>query len=116
MAYEAKTKSAPLPVGWLGTVVPEARRVEAARLLQIFGEVTEINWRATRLRNQQGNVTIMPNSKLAAAQIVNFNYPGPRYRAQIELTIDARVPPGRAAELIIAAAEAREAAPRRSAS
>ena len=40
MAYEAKTKSAPLPVGWLGTVVPEARRVEAARLLQIFGEVT----------------------------------------------------------------------------
>lgn len=66
----------------------------------VIGEVTEINWRATRLRSQQGNITVMPNSKLAAAQIVNFNYPGPRYRTQIELTVDARVPPERVARML----------------
>jgi Domain of unknown function (DU1801) len=40
MAYVAKTKSAPLPAGWLAGVEPEARRREAVRLLQIFDAAT----------------------------------------------------------------------------
>ncbi|NJM81316.1 MAG: DUF1801 domain-containing protein [Tabrizicola sp.] len=41
MAYDAKTRPAPLDeAAWLAGVAPETRRDEAARLLTIFREVT----------------------------------------------------------------------------
>lgn len=69
-----------------------------------IGQVIEMNWRATQLRSPQGNTIILPNSKLAAAQIVNFNMPTPRHRSVITLTLDARVPPGAARDVLERAA------------
>ncbi|MBL8696959.1 MAG: mechanosensitive ion channel [Alphaproteobacteria bacterium] len=68
------------------------------------GQVVEMNWRATQLRSPQGNSIVMPNSKMAAAQIVNFNLPTPRHRSAIELKLDARVPPGVARDVLERAA------------
>jgi small-conductance mechanosensitive channel/CRP-like cAMP-binding protein len=70
----------------------------------LVGKVEEINWRATRLRSADGNTVVLPNSKLAAAQIVNFDTPVPRYRASVLVPLDARVPPGVAKEALAAAA------------
>jgi len=70
----------------------------------LTGQVVEINWRATRLRTADGNTVVMPNSKLAAAQIVNFDEPAPLYRASLQVPLDARVPPGHAKEALVAAA------------
>jgi small-conductance mechanosensitive channel/CRP-like cAMP-binding protein len=70
----------------------------------LVGQVQEINWRATRLRSADGNTVVMPNSKLAAAQIVNFDFPAPRYRASVSVPLDARVPPGVAKDALAAAA------------
>ena len=70
----------------------------------LTGQVVEINWRATRLRTADGNTVVMPNSKLAAAQIVNFDEPAPLYRSSLQIPLDARVPPGRAKEALVAAA------------
>ncbi len=39
------------------------------------GYVTDINWRATTLTMLAGNVIIIPNSKLAQANVTNFNLP-----------------------------------------
>ncbi len=69
-----------------------------------IGQVIEMNWRATQLRSPQGNTIILPNSKLAAAQIVNFNMPTSRHRGVITLTLDARVPPGAARDVLERAA------------
>lgn len=68
------------------------------------GLVVEMNWRATQLRSPQGNTIVLPNSKLAAAQIVNFNMPTPRHRSEIQVSLDARVPPGVARDALERAA------------
>jgi small-conductance mechanosensitive channel/CRP-like cAMP-binding protein len=70
----------------------------------LTGQVVEINWRATRLRTADGNMVVLPNSKLAAAQIVNYDDPAPRYRTAIQVPLDARVPPGVAKDALVAAA------------
>ncbi|MDP3064127.1 MAG: mechanosensitive ion channel [Chloroflexota bacterium] len=41
------------------------------------GSVEEIGWRTTKLRHWQGNLIIMPNSKLAEAIVTNFDAPEP---------------------------------------
>jgi CRP-like cAMP-binding protein len=66
--------------------------------------VTETNWRATRLRSPEGNAIIMPNSKLAAAQIVNYAYPSTRYQSGVKIVLDIRVPPERASAALCAGA------------
>lgn len=68
------------------------------------GFVVEMNWRATQLRSPQGNTIVLPNSKLAAAQIVNFNMPTPRHRSEIGIGLNARVPPGLARDVLERAA------------
>lgn len=70
----------------------------------IVGQVTETNWRATRLRSAEGNAIIMPNSKLAAAQIVNYDYPSSRYQSSVKIVLDIRIPPERAAAALRAGA------------
>lgn len=70
----------------------------------LVGNVQEINWRATRLRSADGNTVVMPNSKLAAAQIVNYSAPVARYRSSVLVPLDARVPPGLAKDALAAAA------------
>lgn len=69
-----------------------------------IGLVTEMNWRATQLRSPQGNTIVLPNSKLAAAQIVNFSMPTPRHRSEIAVALHARVAPGAAHEVLERAA------------
>jgi small-conductance mechanosensitive channel len=39
------------------------------------GAVTDIGWRTTRIRLQPNNVVIIPNNKLAQAQIINYSLP-----------------------------------------
>jgi len=70
----------------------------------LAGQVVEINWRATRLRSGEGNTVVMPNSKLAAAQIVNYDLSMSRYRAVLNVPLDARISPGLAKEALAAAA------------
>lgn len=69
-----------------------------------IGLVVEMNWRATQLRSPQGNTIVLPNSKLAAAKIVNFNMPTPRHRSEIAIGLNARVPPGVARDVLERAA------------
>lgn len=68
------------------------------------GRVTEMNWRATQLRSPQGDTIVLPNSKLAASQIVNFSMPTPRHRSDISVALSARVAPGAAIDVLERAA------------
>lgn len=39
------------------------------------GSVVEVSWRATKLRTREGNLVILPNSKVAAEAITNYSEP-----------------------------------------
>ncbi len=56
--------------------------------LGTWGDVVEIGTRSTRIRTRDNRLVIIPNSAIAKDQIVNYTYPDPRYRVQIEVGID----------------------------
>ena len=49
------------------------------------GEVTEITWRATRIRTRHGNQVIVPNGELAKAAIINYSEPASPTRIEIDI-------------------------------
>jgi len=62
-------------------------RIEIAGL-GTWGDVVDIGTRSTRIRTRDNRLVIVPNSAIAKDQIVNYSYPDPRYRVQIEVGID----------------------------
>jgi small-conductance mechanosensitive channel/CRP-like cAMP-binding protein len=67
-------------------------------------EVAEINWRSTRLRNNDDVSFDIPNSQLAKATIVNLYYPSPKHAARVRLSVDHRVPPNEVKDAMLQAA------------
>jgi small-conductance mechanosensitive channel/CRP-like cAMP-binding protein len=57
------------------------------------GEVTEITWRATKLRTRQGNQVIVPNGELAKAAIINYSEPASPTRIEVEVGTHYNNPP-----------------------
>jgi small-conductance mechanosensitive channel len=73
-----------------------------------FAEVMEINWRSTRLRNNDDIFLDIPNATIAKNTIVNINYHTREYALRMRVGIDYKVPPNRVkAVLHHAAATAR---------
>ena len=56
--------------------------------LGTWGDVVEIGTRSTRIRTRDNRLVIVPNSAIAKDQVINYSYPDPRYRVQIEVGID----------------------------
>jgi small-conductance mechanosensitive channel len=55
--------------------------------LDTWGDVVDIGLRSTRIRTLDNRMVIVPNISISSSQIVNYTYPDPQYRIQIELTI-----------------------------
>ena len=49
------------------------------------GLVSEITWRATKIRTKAGNFVIVPNSVLARDRIVNYSEPSPYTRIEVKV-------------------------------
>ncbi|WP_042444953.1 mechanosensitive ion channel family protein [Azospirillum sp. B510] len=71
---------------------------------KISGQVLEISWRTTRVRDFMGDLVIFPNSKFSAFTITNFSQPEANSFRFVTLTLDARVPLARATRILQAAA------------
>jgi MscS family membrane protein len=56
--------------------------------LGTWGDVVDIGTRSTRIRTLDNRLVIVPNSAIAKDQVVNYTYPDPRYRVQVEVGID----------------------------
>jgi len=67
-------------------------------------EVTEINWRSTRLVNNDQISYEIPNSEIVKNRIVNLNYPTPEHAVRMRIGLDYDVPPALAKETLLAAA------------
>jgi small-conductance mechanosensitive channel len=51
------------------------------------GKVTDIGWRTTRLRDGNGNVVVIPNTKITSGILVNYNLPDPRVAADVAVMV-----------------------------
>jgi small-conductance mechanosensitive channel len=58
------------------------------------GRVTEITWRATRLRTKTGNYVIVPNNIISKEAIINYSEPSAPTRLFVEVGASYLTPPG----------------------
>ncbi len=71
---------------------------------EVEGLVIDLNWRTTRIRTRNGDMVVIPNSQLAAANIVNYSAPEPLHRIVVSLQVAFANPPTLAKEMLLAAA------------
>mgnify|MGYP001826872879 CR=1 FL=1 len=55
--------------------------------LNTWGDVVEIGMRTTKIRTRDNRMVIVPNSEISNNQVVNYTYPDPRYRVQVDIGI-----------------------------
>ena len=55
--------------------------------LGTWGDVVDIGLRSTRIRTRDNILVIVPNSKIGTDQVINYSYPDPQYRIQMEIDI-----------------------------
>jgi small-conductance mechanosensitive channel len=61
-------------------------RIEISEL-NTWGDVVEIGTRTTRIQTRDNRMVIVPNSKIGKSQIVNYSYPDPHYRLQVDFLV-----------------------------
>ncbi len=64
-------------------------------------EVTEINWRSTRLVDNDRVSYELPNSEVVKNRIVNLNHPGAEHGVRLRFGLDYDTPPALAKEVLI---------------
>jgi small-conductance mechanosensitive channel len=68
------------------------------------GEVVDINWRTSRIRDRNGDIIVVPNSQLANASLVNHTSPQPLHRVVVSLQVAFANPPTLAKDMLLDAA------------
>ena len=67
------------------------------------GMVSEITWRATKIRTKAGNFVIVPNSALARDSITNYSEPIPETLIDLDIGASYDIPPNRVKATILEA-------------
>jgi MscS family membrane protein len=55
--------------------------------LGTWGDVVQIGTRTTRVRTRDNRMVIVPNSTIGKSQVINYTYPDPHYRVQMDIGI-----------------------------
>jgi MscS family membrane protein len=55
--------------------------------LNTWGDVVDIGLRSTRIRTRDNRMVIVPNSSISKNQVINYTFPDPRYRVQIDIGV-----------------------------
>jgi small-conductance mechanosensitive channel len=67
------------------------------------GQVVEINWRATRIRDRNGDTVVIPNSQIAKSRVTNHSLPERAHPSSISIDIDADSPADEVGKILISA-------------
>jgi small-conductance mechanosensitive channel/CRP-like cAMP-binding protein len=70
----------------------------------VVGQVVEIDWRATRLVTRDNVSVVIPNGLIAAGKLLNYSYGDGRYRARLDVMLDASIPVDRAKRVLLTGA------------
>jgi small-conductance mechanosensitive channel/CRP-like cAMP-binding protein len=57
------------------------------------GLVSEVTWRATKLRTKAGNLVVLPNAFISKEAIVNYSEPAAPTRLEVDVGVSYGVPP-----------------------
>ena len=68
------------------------------------GQVIEINWRATRIRDRNGDTLVIPNSQIAKSRVTNHSLPERAHPSSISIDIEADQPADEVGKILISAA------------
>jgi small-conductance mechanosensitive channel/CRP-like cAMP-binding protein len=74
---------------------------EWVRIADIDGLVSEITWRAVKVRTKSGNFVVVPNSKLSEDIIINYSEPTRDTRLEVMVGAHYDVPPNRVKAVIV---------------
>jgi len=69
----------------------------------IYGEVMEIHWGATKLRTNDAITVHIPNNEMVKQTIVNLNYPTRLHFKRLEIGVDYGVAPNRVKDALLRA-------------
>jgi len=58
------------------------------------GTVTEVTWRATKLRTRHGNLVVVPNTEISKQAITNYSEPASPTRLHLQVGVSYGTPPG----------------------
>jgi len=72
------------------------------------GMVTEMTWRATKIRTKAGNLVALPNSQLSSMAVHNYSVPSALTRLQVEVGAGYGVPPNEVKDALLSAVRASE--------
>jgi len=67
------------------------------------GQVVEINWRATRMRDRNGDTLVIPNSQIAKSRVTNHSLPERAHPSSISIDIEAEQPADQVGGVLISA-------------
>jgi small-conductance mechanosensitive channel/CRP-like cAMP-binding protein len=70
----------------------------------VEGRVIDVNWRATRIQDRNGDLVVIPNGQLANATIINYDQPSRFHRVKVPVQIERSAPPTAAIEMLVDAA------------
>ncbi len=70
----------------------------------VEGRVIDVNWRATRIQDRNGDLVVIPNGQLATATITNYDQPNRLHRVMVPVQIERTAPPTAAKEMLLDAA------------
>ncbi len=75
------------------------------RYQEIEGRVAKVTWRTTHLRTRENDTVVVPNSRIADSEIVNYFLPHPLHMDRIYVGIHYRTPPYRVKQALLDVAD-----------
>jgi len=69
-----------------------------------LGEVTDINWRTTRLLSWKDSIYVVPNGKAMEATVHNYNLPNNRYKNTFNVSLSPDISPEDAKRILLESA------------
>lgn len=68
--------------------------------LKVEGTVVDVGWRTTKLRTAEGDILVIPNTKVAAGVVVDHDLPEPRTTLRLPVRVARSADPRRVAALL----------------
>jgi small-conductance mechanosensitive channel/CRP-like cAMP-binding protein len=69
----------------------------------MYGQVVEVNWRATHLLTRAQETIVIPNSLMAGMKFINYSAPEKHYRAEVLVSLSHTIPVDRVKRILMAA-------------
>jgi small-conductance mechanosensitive channel len=81
------------------------RITDWVKIGETVGQVTKITWRTTHVRTRDNDTVVIPNSKIADEQILNYFFPHPLHLERIYVGAHYRTPPYRVKQALLDVAD-----------